>query len=339
MKKILPILLLIVLLVSCSQTNVEKETRVFTDSAGREVTLSSSIEKICPAGKPSQIILYTIAPEKMVGWAKKPNESESQFMLENVRDLPEFGSFYGKTSDINLEEVIQANPDVIIDIGEKKDGIVEDMDSIQEKTGIPTVFIEGEFETMEEAYRMLGDLLDKQEQASELAEYCKNTMTMAKENQAKLPKIYSVYYGTGDNGLQANADGSIHASVLEAVGLQNVAKIDKTGGAGGNEISMETLYNWNPEIILFDPGSKPEDFGTNSVWKDVKATTYTVPSGPYNFLGRPPSINRYLGIKWLGQTLYPDVYQLDLNQEIKDFYQLFYHYEISDEQIQEILAQ
>jgi len=49
---------------------------------------------------------------------------------------------------LNLEEIANVNPQVIIDIGEPKSSIVEDMDGITEQVGIPAVHITATLETM-----------------------------------------------------------------------------------------------------------------------------------------------------------------------------------------------
>jgi iron complex transport system substrate-binding protein len=74
----------------------------------------------------------------------------------------------------------------------------------------------------------------------------------------------------------------------------------------------------------------------DSIWKELKAVqnkkVYCIPNVPYSFLNNPPSINRVIGINWLGNLLYPDQYQLEIKDEIKTFYQLFYTVDLTDEQ-------
>ena len=39
-----------------------------TDSAGRHVTIPSAIQRVMPAGPPAALLLYALAPEKLIGW-------------------------------------------------------------------------------------------------------------------------------------------------------------------------------------------------------------------------------------------------------------------------------
>ena len=46
------------------------EKRQVTDAAGRRVEVPVRIERVDAAGVPASILLYTLAPEKMVGWTR-----------------------------------------------------------------------------------------------------------------------------------------------------------------------------------------------------------------------------------------------------------------------------
>jgi iron complex transport system substrate-binding protein len=49
------------------------------------------------------------------------------------------------------------------------------------------------------------------------------------------------------------------------------------------------------------------------------------PSLPFGWIDFPPSVNRLIGLLWLGQVLYPELFREDLRQEARAFYELFYH--------------
>ena len=50
-------------------------TRIFTDSAGREVEVDAEITRIAATGPLAQIALYAIAPDLMVGWTSDWSEA------------------------------------------------------------------------------------------------------------------------------------------------------------------------------------------------------------------------------------------------------------------------
>jgi iron complex transport system substrate-binding protein len=69
-----------------------------------------------------------------------------------------------------------------------------------------------------------------------------------------------------------------------------------------------------------------------------EGAVYEVPYGPYNWMDRPPSVQRVLAVKWLANLLYPEVFDYDMVAEAQAFYQLFFHYELTQEEARALLA-
>jgi iron complex transport system substrate-binding protein len=112
------------------------ETVNFTDSAGRQVEVPAEITKFVPSGPMAQIVLFALAPDMMVGVSTEWSSEAEQYLDSKYYNLPVLGQFYGE-SNLNLEEIARVSPEVIIDVGESKSSIVEDMDGITEQVGIP----------------------------------------------------------------------------------------------------------------------------------------------------------------------------------------------------------
>lgn len=319
----------------------EKETIIFTDSAGREVEIPKNIQKVAPSGAVATMALYTINPDKLIGINSKFSKATQKYIPQKYQDLPEFGQFYGKKANINFEAIAAAKPDLIIDIGEAKETVKEDMDSIQEQLTVPVIFIEATLDTMPEAYEKLGQILGEEEQCKKLSEYIGTTLKDIDEKSASISEEEktTIYYAEGENGLKTDPSGSIHADVFDRVGAKNVAQ--PNSGASGSEVSMEQIIGWNPEVIVCSPEGSYQQVYEDSTWGDIQAIkdkkVYESPEEPYNWLGRPPSINRVIGLKWMGNLLYPDIYDYDMIEEAKEFYKLFYHYELSDENAKELM--
>ncbi|WP_455718676.1 ABC transporter substrate-binding protein [Anaerosporobacter sp.] len=326
-----------------SNKDETSDTILFTDSAGREVEIPSNITRIAASGSLAQIVLFSVDPDKLIGLASEFSDNAKSYIDEKYYDLPILGQFYGQET-FSAEAVVNANPQVIIDIGETKDTIEEDMDTIQKQTGIPTIFIEATLETMPTAYRTLGELLDKETECEELATYCEDTWNDAKEKSDSIKEEdrVKVFYAEGDTGLQTEPKGSIHADVIDLVGATNVTDIESTSSKGLEQVSMEQIMLWDPDVILFAPDSIYSSVKEDKTWSELDAVKYNrvyeIPIGPYNWMGRPPSINRIIGIKWLGNLLYPDIFDYDMVEETQKFYKLFYHSTISEEQAKELMS-
>ncbi|MDO5690206.1 MAG: ABC transporter substrate-binding protein [Tissierellia bacterium] len=317
----------------------------FTDSVGRTVEIPTQIKRLAPSGHLAQMILYSIDPDRLIGWGSLPNEIAQKYIPKEYVDLPEFGAFYGAKADLNVEALLGANPQIVIDLGQVKgDEMAAELDALQEQIGIPVIFIEAELDTMKEAYATLGVILQEEERTALLGNYVEETLEMAKDNLVVLTEEQKlkVFYGEGDTGLQTNPPQSIHAEVINLVGGINVAEMPQGSGAGMNEISIEQLLGWDPDVILFGPDSIFETVSEDPLWQEIRAVQedkyYEIPIGPYNWMGRPPAVNRVLGIRWLGNLLYPDVFDYDMKEETKIFYDLFYRYELTDQEVEELLS-
>jgi iron complex transport system substrate-binding protein len=318
------------------------ETVKFTDSVGREVELPAKITRIAASGAMAQIVLFALAPDMLVGTASKWSESAERYLDAKYYNLPVIGQFYGQ-GDLNLEEIAKIAPQIIIDVGEPKGTIVEDMDGIMEQVGIPTVHITASMDSMADAYRTLGKLLGLEAEAEELAKYCDSVNKRTHEIADQLgDKKTNLAYCLGDNGLNVIAKGSYHAEIIDLLS-NNVAVVDEpTSKGSGNPIDMEQLLNWNPDVIVFAPGSVYATVGSDATWQQLSAikngTYYEVPEGPYNWMGSPPSVNRYMGMIWLSQLLYPDTAKYNLFEETAKYYELFYHCTLSEAQFSELTA-
>ncbi|EHL04690.1 ABC transporter substrate-binding protein [Desulfitobacterium hafniense] len=315
----------------------------FTDSAGRTVEVPANITRIAASGTMAQIVLFPLAADQFVGLAGKWDPSAQEYLDPKYANLPVLGQFYGK-GDLNLEEIAKADPQIIIDIGDTKPSIAEDMDGIMNQVGIPTVHIGATTETMPEAYRTLGKLLNKEAEAEVLAQYCEEVFKKTEDIMAKVGEDSkaNLLYCLGENGLNVLAKGSYHAEILDQIS-NNVAVVNDVSSKGnGNPVDMEQIVLWDPDVIVFAPDSIYSTVSGEKAWQEIKAIKngkyYEVPLGPYNWMGNPPSVNRYIGMIWLTQLLYPEQAQYDLYQETARYYKLFYHSDLTEEQYKALVA-
>ena len=108
-------------------------------------------------------------------------------------------------------------------------------------------------------------------------------------------------------------------------------------------INMEQVYEWNPDIIFitnFTP-VQPEDLYENAVgqddWSPVKAVqdknVYKLPLGTYR--SYTPSTDTHMTLLWMAKQVYPDLFSdVDMTQEVKDYYKELYGVDLSGEQVQ-----
>ena len=340
------ILVLSVLLSGCGQgmPGSSTATRECTDSTGRTLTIPAEITKIAITGPLSQVYILPLAGDMLVGVSNEFSEDAALYLPEAIFTKAEIGQLYGGKGEMDLEALLSAAPDIVIDIGEPKGTIGDDLTALTEQTGIPFVHIDATVATAPEAYRMLGQLLGREDKAEEIALWCETTYT---DISAMMDKVdadgarKTLLYCLGDKGVNVIAEGSFHAETINMMSNNLAVVEDVVSGGLGNEVDLEQILVWDPEIIIFAPDSCFEAIADDPQWQSVSAVAagnyYKTPYGPYGWLSSPPGVQRYLGMLWLGELLYPEYTNYDLQEEITEYYKLFYGCELTDEMYQALL--
>lgn len=325
--------------------SAEAATREFTDSTGRTVTVPDEVTRVAVSGPLTQIYAIPLVGDLMVGVSNYIAEDIEKYLPDYISTLPELGQLYGGGAELDLEAILAADPDVVIDIGDSKDGIAEDMDSLSEQTGIPFVHIDATVQTSPDAYRMLGELVGREAEAEEIATWLENLYTMMTDMMARVDADgarKTALYCLGDKVLNVIAEGSYHAETFNMM-TDNLADLPEVVSNGnGNEVDMEQLLVWDPEVIVFAPDSVYETVAGDATWQQLQAISsgsyYKTPYGPYGWLSSPPSVQRYLGMLWLGALLYPDYCEYDLQEMVTEYYSLFYQCDLTQEMYDELMV-
>jgi iron complex transport system substrate-binding protein len=322
--------------------SVPAPARTITDSAGRRVEVPDRIGRVFAAGPPASALLYVLAPQTMIGWVRAPRDVEKPFLLPAVHALPELGRLTGRGDTLNLERLLAAKPDVIIDFGTLNDTYRSLADRVQTQTGIPYVLIDGRFDNTPAALRLLGDILVVTERGEKLARAAEEIFAAVDRVVAHLPsdKRPRVYLARGADGLETGSRGSINTEIIERVGAVNVVEGLREKG-GIVTASSEQVIAWAPDTIVTLERSFRVGVGAKPTWQSVPAVTvgrvFLAPSLPYGFIDAPPSVNRLIGLTWLLHTLYPAQAHGKLRDQVRDFYRLFYQVDLSEAQLDRLL--
>lgn len=328
-------------------TQETAETREITDMAGRKVTVptAENIESVFSAGPVATIFLYMVAPDKLLGWNYELNDVEKSIILDKYQDLPNFGM----GDAVNYEAVIAANPTIAINSGKINDAMVSDCDALSESLGIPVVAVDNELNNSAEAFRFMGELLGVEDHAEELAQYAEQVFTDINAlSDIPEEKKVSVYFGNGEDSLETAPRGSQHAQILDVINAVNVADLE-LGDGSRVQISAEQLLAWDPDVIVVNGepkadksgSSAAEDILSNPDYASLKAVqdqkVYGTPNAPFSWVDRPAGPNRLIGMRWFSALIYPEYIKCDINEEIHKFFDLFYHVDLSDEQLENVL--
>ena len=239
---------------SVTETPAETETsaeaaepaeREITDMAGRTVTVPTEIESVFSSSPTSAIYLYTLIPDKLLGWNYELNDIEKSVILEKYHSLPNFGM----GDKINYEAVIAANPTIAVNVGTINDKMVSECDALTESLGIPVIAVDGDLLKSPESYRFLGDLFQVEDEAEKLAAYAEKTFDDIANMNVPEDKKVRMYYGNGEDSLETAPIGSSHAQLIDLVNAVNVADLE-LGDGSRIQISAEQLLTWDPDVIV-----------------------------------------------------------------------------------------
>lgn len=309
------------------------------DATGREIRPPTKVERVYAAGPPASVLVFAIAPDKLTGWTRAMRPDEAQFFDERYAKLPELGRLTGRGNTANVEVILQAKTDLIVDVGSTGATLASLATQVQEHTKTPYALFDGRLENTPAALRSLGRLIGNEAEAQRIAAWYENQMKDAKQRVARAPSHPLVYYGRSSSGLQTGGNGSINVEVLEVLGARNAAAGAR---AGLVTVSFEQVILWDPEVVLTTDPNFWASVWTDPRWRAVKAVAakrvYLSPHLPFGWFDFPPGANRVLGLWWAGKLLYPREFgDVDLRAKVTEFHRLFYHREPTPAQLDAML--
>ncbi|MGE7414206.1 iron ABC transporter substrate-binding protein [Methylobacterium tarhaniae] len=309
------------------------------DDAGRALDfLKHPVARVFPAGPPAAILLYTLAPDLLLGWPRAIRPAEKPYLLPQAADLPEVGRLTGRGNTANLEAVLTLKPDLILDVGSTAETYRSLADRVQGQTGIPYALLDGRLASAPATYRSLGRLIGRDaEPPAVLAEGILATM---RERVSTVPeeKRPRVYLARGPRGLETARAGSINVEALTLMGAVDVA------GPGGGlaQVSPEDVVAWAPEVIVALDPAFAAAARQDPLWRATPALRanrlHVSPSLPFGWVDFPPSVNRLIGLWWLGKILYPSLFPEDIRGIARDLYRRLYHVTPDDPALDRVLA-
>ena len=319
------------------------QEREITDMAGRTMTVPLEIESVFSTGPAAAIYLYTLVPDKLLGWNYGLNDIEKSIILEQYHDLPNFG----QGDAVNYEAVIAAGPTIALNVTSINDGSIDASDALAEQLGVPVVMVSSDLLDAPAVYRFMGKLFGVEEQAEALAAYAEETFNAISSLDIPNEEKVRIYYGNGEDSLETAPAGSSHGQIIDLVNAVNVADLE-LGDGSRVQISAEQLLAWDPDVIIVNGEPKADMTGSaaaeailaDPLFATLKAVqngaVYGTPNAPFSWVDRPPGPNRIVGMRWLSGLIYPEYLDYDVDEAVREFFQLFYHVELTDEQLTQL---
>lgn len=322
---------------------ISDDNIVIVDQLGKTIEFDEVPQRVVTTIKPFPYIYYAVVGnnDNLVGCNKGSitayEESALRYMYPELANADT--SFVDSSFVVNVEEVLKLEPDVVFQWNYMEEDIAK-----MEAAGIKVVALEyGDEEDLETWIRIIGTMFNQEERAEELITYFYDSVAEVTDKIATLPEEdYSNIVILSDN-LKVTGVG------FSKYWIDNSGAVNPAGNLDGEElnVNMEQIYEWNPSIVYIGNFTElqPSDLIDNKLegqdWSVVDAVqngqVYKIPIGGYRW--DPPGIETPLMIKWLAKIQHPELFEdMDMREEVKEFYQDVYHYELTDEILDEILG-
>lgn len=324
---------------SSMERKLPHATREVTDMAGRKMVVPSVIRRIY-VNKPGSVLMYAVAPDMLVSRSLWLTDNTKRYFKSSYLQLPYV--------DGSVEEIVRLKPDIIISSFNINPKTKDEANRLSQKIGIPVFMVPIDMGMYEQTFKALGELLNRKEQTGRMRAFLHTYFDgiALKSKQIPEKQRVRVYYAEGERGLNTDPSASFHSQILDVVGAINVAQVAVASGQGMSAVSMEQLLLWNPEVVLVWTGmgssmSTMHAIQNDNLWATVRAVKnkklYQIPFMPFGWFDRPPSTNRIMGAIWTAQQLYPGIYHYDLKKVTREYFDIFYHYKLTDEELAALL--
>ena len=320
-------------------------TRTFTDMAGHTITVPTNVVRIgdvWPAN--NEVVVLLGACNKLVATS---TVSQSLPWIKTICPGFEKISAPFTIGDVNLEELLKANPQVVITTtggGKSNTSSMTAMASTINRVGIPTVtFYMTNLDELKQTVLLTGKLLgpDETKKAEAWLKYFDSKLANIRHVLSTIPAGHepTVLHVMSVSPIRVDARDTIIDAWIQAAGGVNAAK-DVFGVM--STVSIEQILNWNPDVIIVGTTEQDREAILSSAqWRRLKAVqqgrVYVNPKGVYSWDRH--DAEEALQIQWAAKTLHPDKFQsLDIAKETKEFYRQFFKYNLTDDEVRAILV-
>jgi len=312
------------------------EMITLTDQAGNQVDINLPVARVISAYGPVTSIVYSVdGEEQMISasylGARDPLGSSVMEKMD-----PRFPGIKGddsfSQSEFNIEEAATLDPDLII--ANARSSWLESAEQIN----VPIFLYDAENpEKLKEAALMTGQIFgpNSSVQAQAWVHYFEAVIERIGYQVSDVPEEdrLNVLF-TGTEPLRVASGEMFQSYIIDAAGGNSVT----TNLVGyWNNVNMEQVVIWDPVVIIVPPygGASVEAITDSPEWQILDAVkegrVYRMPKlvAPWD----TPSPDAVLGIIWMAQQLYPEQVDLDCATEAEYFYQTFFDYEITEEEL------
>ena len=203
-----------------------EEMITVTDQRGVEVTLDGPAQNIASAVIPAPAIIAAVdgSWDRITGINQSLLDANKQGIISQIfPDSVTTPVISGPDFVPNMEEVLAADPDVVVQWGDMGDEVISPL----EQAGLPVIGLEyGTQEDLETWIDLFGDVIGKPERADEIIGWMHDeaeaVSAQVDQLDAESPRALSLSYSPQSLSVDTASDYAQH--VFDLTGLTNVAK-------------------------------------------------------------------------------------------------------------------
>lgn len=264
------------------------------DATGRHVQVPDHVGRVLPAGPPAAVLLAALAPDLMLGWPEPMAPEARAYLSPEAAALPVVPRMTGH-ADVSAA-VAALHPDLIVDYGTVSPRYADLARATQQRTGIPTILLDGSLTQIPQVIRTLGGILHREARAAVLADFTAALLALPVPEGGH-PRVLCA---RGADGLTVVAPGTDVAGVFTRLGWQVVAP---PGEGAFRQATIDDIRALNPDVLVFSDPAMRATLMQSAAWQSLRAVhdghALVAPALPFGWIEEPPSINRLLGVAWL----------------------------------------
>ncbi|TCR66570.1 ABC transporter substrate-binding protein [Bosea sp. BK604] len=317
--------------------------RLVTDQLGRQVKIPDKVARaVVLQHQALNLIVQLDAVDEVVGIL---DDWKRQLGANYVRLAPQLEKLPtpGGLTKVNIEALLKLKPDVVFVTHYAPPDMIKQMENaglavigIAMMTAPPTEAAklnpvvadeEAAYATgYPEAIRLIGDILNRKQQAEELITYSLEKRKVVQDRLADLTEAQRVPVYMANPDLTTYGTGKYTGLLMRRAGAANVASTI----VGYKQVSMEDVLKWNPAVIFVQERypSVVDEIKRAPAWQPIDAVkngrVYLMPEYAKAW-GHPMPEALALGELWMAKTLYPARFaDIDLQKEVDAYYRRFY---------------
>ncbi len=340
-----------------SQSESDAEgTHTVVDHAGNTVEVPNKITRVVIDQIPilsTYMAYFQGSAPNIVGFCGSFKDTITKTVLKDIApELMESADTVYAQSDLNIEEIMKLNPDVIFYNVNN-----EEHAQILQASGIPCIgfaTVGGDTEAdplqryqqwldlLEDVFGEDGKMDDFKEAGNSIIADVESRIATVAEDQRPSAMILWKY---ADGVPQVSGKGTFGTYWLKRLGVKDVV-VDEAKGF--TQVNMEQVYKWDPDILFLDgPGLlsltssdvlnntvEGTDFSTLTAVKNQRV--YDTTLGMWNWF--TPNPDAPIVYAWMACQTYPEAFaDYPLEDTIREYYQKWYGYTVTDEDMEEML--